>query len=135
MMLLKPIICGAILCTMFTLSACHFTVAEDAEDNERQIVRFYKLNDKDQQNRLLIRESRLSKTGCQNFATQATIYRLTQIGFEYCQIFEEKNCVVESIIDGLWKGETADTEFTQGGQWLFTHHTDEGVKARSWECQ
>ena len=106
-----------------------------AKSDKLQIIRFYKLNSKDQQNRLLIRESRLKKTGCYNFATKPTVYRLTQIGFEYCAVYAKKSCAEGSEITGSWKGEKIDSKFSQGGEWLFTHHTPKGVKAKSWSCQ
>ena len=106
-----------------------------AETDKLKIIRFYKLNSKGQQNRLIIRESRLKKTGCHNFATKPKVYRLTQIGFQHCWIYTKKNCEEGTAITGLWKGEKQDTQFSQGGEWLFTHHDEKGVRAKSWRCE
>lgn len=106
-----------------------------ADNDKLQIIRFYKLNSKGQQNRLIIRESRLKKTGCQNFAMKPRIYRLTQIGFKNCLVFSKKNCAADTAITGLWKGEKPDTNFSQGGEWLFTQHDKKGTKAKSWRCE
>lgn len=105
-----------------------------ADENKLQIIRFYKLNTKGQQNRLLIRESRLKRTGCHNFSTKPKVYRLTQIGFDRCLVFRKKNCADGSEITGLWKGEKASTEFQEGGEWLFTQNDKKGEKAKSWRC-
>ena len=106
-----------------------------SEESKLQIIRFYKLNTKGQQNRLLIRESRLKKTGCQNFAAKPTIYRLTQIGFKHCLVFRKKNCEEGTEITGLWKGKDPDTKFKQGGEWLFSQDESKGEKAKSWHCE
>jgi len=132
MIKLKPII--YIVC--FSLFAsCSSNQIDRTGDEKSKIIRFYKLNSKGQQNRLLIRESRLKRAGCQNFATQTTIYRLTQIGFQYCQVFQEKNCEASSILEGLWKGEKPDSNFSQGGEWLFTQYGENGAEAQSWFCE
>lgn len=106
-----------------------------AGDDELKIVRFYKLNKKGQQNRLFIRESRLKKPGCHNFSTSPKIYRLTQIGYEYCIVFAKKNCSAGTEITGGWKGDKIDSKLSEGGEWLFTHHNKKGVKAKSWSCK
>lgn len=122
-------LCCAIAFSILPIQASY------AKSDKLQIIRFYKLNSKGQQNRLLIRESRLKKTGCHNFATKPKVYRLTQIGFEYCTVYAKKSCAAGSEITGLWKGEKEDAKLSQGGEWLFTHHDPEGIKAKSWSCQ
>ncbi len=106
-----------------------------AADSEYKIIRFYKLNSKGQQNRLVMRESRLKKPGCHNFATSPKIFRLTQIGYEYCIVYAKKKCSEGSEITGSWKGGKIDSKFSQGGEWLFTHHNEKGVTAKSWSCK
>lgn len=119
-------------CLILSFSPIHLAYAGD---DTLKIIRFYKLNSKGQQNRLVIRQSRLKKPGCHNFTTSPKIYRLTQIGYEYCIVFAKKNCSPGTEISGSWKGDELDTKFSQGGEWLFTHHDEKGVKAKSWSCQ
>jgi hypothetical protein len=105
-----------------------------ADDDSFKMIRFYKLNKNEQQNRLLIREGRLKKVGCQNFSTKPRVYRLTQIGFKYCYIYSKKDCEAGTEIMGSWKGEKQDNKFTQGGEWLFNKANLRGEKAKSWHC-
>ena len=116
-------------------SSLFFLPSLSATADSRKIIRFYKLNKQDQQNRLLMHESRLKKTGCHNFATSPKVYRLTQIGFEYCYLYTKKNCQSGSEITGVWKEKKQDKKFTQGGAWFFNQSNPRGEKAKSWFCQ
>lgn len=131
MNLSKIIICLIAIVVSFSIIATHSLYADNKTN---KIIRFYKLNKQKQQNRLLIRESRLSKTGCHNFATTPTIYRLTQIGFEYCVIYAKKDCPAGTEIMGSWKDKKRDIKLTQGGTWFFNQHSPRGEKAKSWYC-
>lgn len=102
---------------------------------KRQYIRFYKLNNKDQQVRIQISDKTSSKAGCNNFLTKPRIYRLTQIGFDVCRVYSEKNCAADSIVEGLWKGEKTSSELSQGGEWLFTSDNPKGTKLKSWACE
>jgi len=103
-------------------------------NKKRQTIRFYNLNKKKQLNRLIIRKKRLEKAGCHNFSGTKKIYRLTQIGYKYCQLFSTKNCTSGSEIQGSWKEKKLSMQFTQGGEWLFIGENSSGVKAKSWLC-
>jgi len=132
MMKIRPIIYSLSL-----LLAATFLPVQKAftAENKLQIIRFYKLNTKGQQNRLIIRESRLKKPGCHNFLAKPKIYRLTQIGFKHCVVFRKSKCEEGTEITGLWKGDAPDTKFKQGGEWFFTQSDSKGEKAKSWYCE
>lgn len=110
-----------------------FSVYAYAE--KRQTIRFYKLNSKDQPVRVIVREKTAKASGCHNFLGEKTIYRLTQIGFEYCSVYSEKNCVESSILEGLWDEKDNASQLTQGGEWLFNYDLERGLKMKSWSCQ
>lgn len=132
MMKIRPIIYSLCLLLAATFLPIHTAFSEE---NKLQIIRFYKLNTKGQQNRIIIRESRLKKTGCHNFLTKPKIYRLTQIGFKHCVVFRKSKCAEGTEITGLWKGEDPDTKFKQGGEWLFTQSDSKGEQVKSWYCE
>jgi len=123
-------------CLVISVLSVGNVIAADEQkaSNKKQIIRFYKLNDKQQLNRLVIRKSRLKKAGCHNFLGTKKIYRLTQIGFKSCQLFSEKNCLNGSEIEGIWNNTDKAKEFKQGGEWLFNLQFSNGEKAKSWSC-
>ena len=127
----KIIICLIAIIVNFSIIS---TNSLYAENKTNKIIRFYKLNKKEQQNRLLIRESHLRKTGCHNFTTTPTIYRLTQIGFEYCAIYVKKDCPAGTEVMGSWGNKKRDTKLTQGGTWFFNQTFPHGEKVKSWYC-
>ncbi len=106
-----------------------------AATEKNQMIRFYKLNKKEQQNRVLMNNKTAKLTGCHNFLTKARVYRITQIGFEYCSLYQKKNCADDSIVNGLWKEKDSASKLTQGGQWLFHQEHPRGIKIKSWKCQ
>lgn len=106
-----------------------------ADTEKYQIIRFYKLNKKQQQNRLVMKEKKLKLSGCHNFFLSPRVYRLTQIGFNYCSLYSEKNCKANTEITGLWKKKSKNMQFTEGGRWFFNQNSQYGIKAKSWYCE
>ena len=117
-------------CLMVLLCSSCVTAEE-----QRQYIRFYKLNNKDQQVRVQITDKASKNRGCQNFLTKPKVYRLTQIGFTACRVYQQKDCAADSLVDGLWKGGEASSDLTQGGEWLFTDTDPKGTRLKSWFCE
>jgi hypothetical protein len=101
-----------------------------------QTLRFYTKNKKSELNKLFINRKKLAEPGCHNFGGTKKIYRLTQIGYKFCRLYADKDCVSGTEIEGLWKGKMAEknTDFSQGGKWMFTINNELGEKAKSWQC-
>ena len=102
-------------------------------------IRFYSINEKNQQRELLLVPG-AGQSGCHNLPLTRAIYRVAQIGFEFCEVFAEKNCTSGSEYRLRWSDTTKDLDkmepskrITPGAKWLFA---DSGkTKVSSWSCQ
>jgi hypothetical protein len=95
-------------------------------------IRFYTSNSRQQQS-LISLVTGTSKPGCHNFLTKRRVYRISQVGFEYCRIFAEKNCKDEGVVTVRWKNKKQPTEkLTPGARWFL--EGEQGAKISSWEC-
>lgn len=103
--------------------------------DDYKIIRFYKLNKKGEQNRLVMKEKRLKLAGCHNFTLTPKVYKLTQIGFKSCSLYSVKNCKIDTEISGLDGKNNVKTDFTEGKRWMFNQQTPRGTKAKSWRCE
>ncbi len=95
-------------------------------------IRFYTVNSRQQQS-LVSLIAGTSKPGCHNFLTKRRVYRISQVGFEYCRIFAEKNCDAEAVVTARWKNKKPPTDkLTPGARWFLAG--ERGTKIGSWEC-
>lgn len=106
----------------------------------RQFIRFYKINNKEQPTRLTMRRKTAEQAGCHNFRLKARVFQLNQIGYEYCSLYSEKDCKESSIINATERGsETAESNLTEGLTWYpqsaNTPTHKRGVKIKSWYCK
>ena len=95
-------------------------------------IRFYTINSRQQQS-LVSLVTGTSKPGCHNFLTKRRVYRISQIGFEYCRIYAEKNCKADAVATARWKNKKQPTDkLTPGARWFLAG--ERGAKIASWEC-
>lgn len=74
--------------------------------------------------------------GCHNMLLRLTIYRVAQIGYQYCTIYSEKDCKAGSEIQVSWKQkENPVTQFTQGDRWFLVSERRRGRTMGSWYCK
>lgn len=72
--------------------------------------------------------------GCHNLLTKRRIYRVAQIGFEFCTIYAEKDCAQGTEIAVSWKNKKdPTTTFTRGARWFLPG--ERGTKMGSWKCE
>tara|TARA_Y100000588_G_C13549558_1_gene625574 strand:- start:4 stop:450 length:447 start_codon:yes stop_codon:yes gene_type:complete len=108
-------------------------------DSPAASIRFYTVNNQNQQRELYLLPNR-SRTGCFNLPVSVDIYRVAQIGFEYCSIYSATGCDLASTYRMYWSGKARKdpnkknptTVMTEGAMWQI-----EGAREaplRSWEC-
>lgn len=74
--------------------------------------------------------------GCHNMLLTLTVYRVAQIGYQYCSVYAEKDCKPGSEIQVSWKKEKEPvTQFTQGDRWFLVSDERRGHKMGSWYCE
>jgi hypothetical protein len=74
--------------------------------------------------------------GCHNLLLGFSVYRVAQIGFEYCAIYEEKDCKSGTEVPVSWKQEEAPVkQFTQGDRWFLVSEDPQGRSVGSWYCE
>lgn len=95
-------------------------------------IRFYTVNKRQQQS-LISLIAGTTKPGCHNFLTKRRVYRISQVGFEHCRIFAERNCKPENVVTARWKNKKQPTDkLTPGARWFLAG--ERGTKIASWEC-
>lgn len=107
--------------------------------NKATQIRFYNINDRQQQRKLLIVPGAY-EAGCHNLPVTRAVYRVAQVGFAFCQIYAEKNCTPGSEFSLHWsatakqemKNIQVTTRITEGARWLFTNI--EEARVNSWSC-
>lgn len=102
-------------------------------------IRFYRVNDRGQQTILSVVKD-TDKTGCHNFFKKSRLHRIAVTGFQYCEVYSNKNCDAGSKLSAQWLAKKVKSEdkkqpttrFTKGTRWVFDRAGN--VKARSWQC-
>ena len=105
-------------------------------------IRLYKLNKKGQpvkQNWV----GKQGKEGCHNLRLKREVFRVAQVGYEYCVVYGEKDCTSGSEVQAMWDGKryrVADidvkkpqTQLLRGSKWVL--NPEENVIIRSWRCE
>ncbi len=96
-------------------------------------IRFYTVNSKQQQS-LISLVTGTGKPGCHNFLTKRRVHRISQVGFESCGVYAERNCNTDTAITARWKNKKKPTTvLTPGGRWFL--EGERGTKIASWECR
>lgn len=96
--------------------------------------RIYRANDEMQLDRVPALNE--DEPGCHNMLLPLTVYRVAQIGYEYCSIYSHRNCEGGSEIQVSWKEkEDPVTQFTQGDRWFLVSDEKRGHKMGSWYCK
>ena len=105
-------------------------------------IRLYKLNKKGQP----VKQNWVGKqglAGCQNLRLKREVFRVAQIGYEYCVVYSKKDCESGSEVQAMWDGKryrVADidikqpqTKLLRGSKWVL--NPDQNVIIRSWQCE
>ena len=96
--------------------------------------RAYRANDELQLDRIPTLNE--DEPGCHNMMLGFSVYRVAQIGFEYCAIYSEKNCQAGTEVPVTWKKEEAPVkQFTQGDRWFLVSEERRGRSVESWYCE
>ena len=96
--------------------------------------RIYRVNDEMQLDRIPAFHE--DEPGCHNMLLRFTVYRVAQIGYEYCTVYSEKDCKAGSELQVSWKQkENPVTQFTQGDRWFLVSDDSHGRKMGSWYCK
>lgn len=96
--------------------------------------RAYRANDQLQLDRIPTLNE--DEPGCHNLLLGFSVYRVAQIGFEYCSIYKEKDCQAGTEVPVTWKKEKAPVkQFTQGDRWFLVSDDPQGGAVGSWYCE
>lgn len=96
--------------------------------------RIYRVNDEMQLDRIPAFNE--DEPGCHNLLLRFTVYRVAQIGYQYCTVYAEKDCKAGSELQVAWKEKQAPvTQFTQGDRWFLVSDDRHGHKMGSWYCK
>jgi len=120
------------------LSATSFPLVADQHGS----VRMYKLNSKDQMvNRRWVKKS--EQPGCHDLRGRKKAHRFAQVGFSWCTVYSEGDCLAGSEIKAMWHGEkyrTADIDISApqikllpGSNWYLDE--SENILVGSWFCE
>lgn len=104
-------------------------------------IRMYKLNNKGQAlNQLWVKKPKPDQ--CVNAIRNRKVFRFSQVGFAYCQVFSKKDCEEGSEVRAKWGGKkyrVADIDISQpqikllrGTEWILSPDTN--LVVRSWYC-
>ncbi|MFT5114418.1 MAG: hypothetical protein ACI8P9_003755 [Parasphingorhabdus sp.] len=102
-------------------------------------VRFYKISKKSQQSEVRLVRNR-NESGCHNFLRNKDIYRVAQVGFTYCTVFEQKDCPNNKGLVMEWRGKVKKNSIRSqpgerlmpGDLWFFKDGEEQTL--RSWLC-
>lgn len=96
--------------------------------------RAYRANDQMQLDRIPTLNE--DEPGCHNLLLGFSVYRVAQVGFEYCAIYSEKDCKAGTEVPVTWKKEKAPVkQFTQGDRWFLVSEDPRGRSVGSWYCK
>lgn len=104
--------------------------------DERQNIRFYKINKDDITQALRFTASKAHKPGCHNFIRKARLHRVVQFRYKICHVYSKKSCDSESIMSFYRDKEpTPTTDLSEGFGWYPVGDHKRGEKAKSWFCE
>ena len=115
---------------------CSFLFSVQVNAEQRQHIRFYKINKIEQTTRMMFADKKGKKAGCHNSVKKTRVYRVNQLGYASCRLYSKKDCASDALIEvNRKKDETPVTELTQGYSWHPISDHARGVKLRSWDCK
>ena len=125
----------AILVTTLVTTLGLSSPAQAIEPN--QMIRFYKINKRDQADRIRFTASKARKPGCHNFIKRARVHRVVQIGYTSCQLYSSKNCAVDTAIPAIRakQSDQQKIELAQGYSWFPVDKNKRGARLKSWYCE
>ncbi len=101
----------------------------------RQEIRFYEANKFIQTDRVSFTSRKGKLPGCHNFLIRTRVYQANQIGYANCSLYEQKDCVSDSIVEvNRTKDDTPVTSLSQGFSWFPIDENERGAILRSWQC-
>lgn len=102
-----------------------------------QTIRFYKINNKDQADKIRFTAKKARKSGCHNFIKKVRVHRIVQIGYQTCTLYAKKSCDTQSVINAVRSKEPnqKETELTQGYSWFPVDEHKRGARLKSWSCE
>ena len=121
-----------------------FGVLSEANAGEKATVRVYSLNKKGQATRKKWVKS-VRPGQCFNARKAHGVHRFAQLGYEFCELFGDKNCNPDQRVTAMWQGKhyrvggkEIDTSIPQiqlgrGSKWIL--HPTQNIKVRSILCQ
>jgi len=118
-----------------TLIVAVLQSAQAVEPN--QTIRFYKINNKEQADKIRFTASKARKPGCHNFIKKVRVHRVVQIGYNACALYSAKNCAKESSVVATRAKEPNQqkTELSQGYSWFPVDEHKRGARLKSWSCE
>ena len=126
-------IVSAVITVVFIIAAPQSASA--VEPN--QIIRFYKINSKEQAERVRFTAKKARKPGCHNFIRKVRVHRVVQIGYNSCAIYSSKNCAADSAVVATRekRAEVEETDLSQGYSWFPVDEHKRGARLKSWSCK
>jgi hypothetical protein len=104
--------------------------------NERQSIRFYKINKDGITQALRFTAKKARTPGCHNFMRKARLHRVVQFKYKNCRVYAKKGCDSESLMSFYRDKEPAPTtELSEGFGWYPVGDHERGEKAKSWSCE
>ncbi|GIT54684.1 MAG: hypothetical protein Ct9H300mP16_18440 [Pseudomonadota bacterium] len=134
----RPALCHVIAFAAVLLqTACQSS--DPQPDSPAASIRFYNVNSQNQQRELYLLPNR-NRAGCFNLPVSVDVYRVAQIGFEYCSIYSGTDCDPASAHRMYWSGKARKdpnkkkptTVMTEGAMWRIEGAREAAL--RSWEC-
>jgi len=119
-------------CVMVVIAS----VSAPSMANERQNIRFYKINKDDITQSLRFTAKKARTPGCHNFMRKARLHRVVQFQYKVCRVYSKKSCNSESLMSFYRDKEpTPTTELSEGFGWYPVGDHERGEKAKSWFCE
>jgi len=122
--------CLAALAGAALLAGC----ASQPSDYGPKDFRIYRANDRLQLDRIPTLDE--NEPGCHDMLLTLRVYRVAQIGFEYCTVYADQGCREGNEVPVTWKREEAPVKrFTQGDRWFLVSDHRQGHDMGSWYCE
>ena len=86
---------------LFAVVCATLPIADAAQ--RRASITFYHINKLGQQYEVRIVRN-TDEPGCHNFLKKTSVFRVGQVGFEYCEVFSDKACQADSAVTATWTG-------------------------------
>ena len=141
LVLLVVLLCSNSYQTSYSQTDADTNSPKEKQSSSQSVktIRFYRLNNQQQGIRLNISKEKTNLAGCHNLKRRKRVATVIQLGFSYCSLYSEKNCLDESIIHAFHsKQDTFSKKLTQGYGWQteqITKKDKKGVKVKSWHCE